>query len=171
MPSSLGEPSTEAEASLIVSPVDVFSRNGDLAVTAELPGKDPERDIDIEVREQTLTIRSERRMDERIERGHYYRMEAAYGRFQRSLPLPEGVKPDDIKASYENGVLEVVVPKGGGDKRATEGPDRSEVVRTTGPSRPGRTPSINETRTDCSASCRRLVSACSARPRSNGIAS
>jgi HSP20 family protein len=111
MRSSLGEPSTEAEATRIVPAVDVFSRNGDLVVRAELPGVDPERDIDIEVREQTLTIRGERRMDETIERGNYYRMEAAYGRFQRSVPLPEGVKPDDIKASYENGVLEVVVPK------------------------------------------------------------
>jgi HSP20 family protein len=109
--SSLGEPSMEAETTQIVPPVDVFSRNGDLVFKAELPGVDPERDIDIEVREQTLTIRGERRMEERIERRNYYRMEAAYGRFQRSVPLPEGVKPDDIKASYENGVLEVVVPK------------------------------------------------------------
>jgi HSP20 family protein len=111
MRSSLGQPTTEADATQVVPAVDVFSRNGDLVVKAELPGVHPERDIDIEVREQTLTIRGERRMEERVERGNYYRMEASYGRFQRSVPLPEGVKPDDIKASYENGVLEVVVPK------------------------------------------------------------
>lgn len=85
--SSLGEPSREGEATQMVPAVDVFARNGDLVVKAELPGVDPERDIDIEVREQTLTIRGERRMEERVERSNYYRMEASYGRFQRS-PSP-----------------------------------------------------------------------------------
>jgi HSP20 family protein len=97
----------------IVPAVDVFSRNGDLVVRAELPGIDPERDVDVSVQDGVLVIRGERRVQDRTEAKDYVRMESVYGAFQRSIPLPAGVKEEDIKASYDNGFLEVVVPKGG----------------------------------------------------------
>jgi HSP20 family protein len=93
--------------------VDLFSRGEDLVVKAELPGVDPERDINISLQDGVLTIRGERRHEDRTEKDHYYyRFESSYGSFQRSIPLPQGVREDDIRANYENGILEVVVPKG-----------------------------------------------------------
>ena len=93
--------------------VDVFSREGTLVVRAELPGIDPQKDVDITMQDGILYIRGERRHEERTERDNYYRFESSHGSFQRAIPLPEGVKEDEIQASYQNGILEVVVPKAG----------------------------------------------------------
>jgi HSP20 family protein len=91
--------------------VDVFTRDGDLVIKAELPGIDPDKDVDISWQDGLLTIRGERRSEERTERENYYRWESSYGSFQRSVPIPDGVKFEDVQASYDRGVLEVVVPK------------------------------------------------------------
>jgi HSP20 family protein len=103
-----------------VPAVDVFTRGDDLVVRAELPGIDPEKDLDISLQDNVLLIRGERRMEERTEGDGTYRVESRYGSFERSVLLPEGVKEGDISATYENGILEVVVPKAarlGGDKK------------------------------------------------------
>lgn len=91
--------------------VDVFSREGDLVVRAEVPGINPDEDVDISVQNGVLHIRGERRQEERGNGDGAYRIESSYGAFERSVLLPEGVSPDDISATYENGILEVVVPK------------------------------------------------------------
>jgi HSP20 family protein len=91
--------------------IDVFNRDGDLVVRAELPGIDPKKDVDISVQKGVLTIRGERRQEERSDGENFYRVESSYGAFQRSVVLPEGVDVDDIQASYDKGVLEVVVPR------------------------------------------------------------
>jgi HSP20 family protein len=101
-----------------VPAVDVFHRDRDLVVRAELPGIDPEKDVEITVNDGVLTIRGERRQEERTEDAGTFRYESTYGRFERSVRLPEGVKEGDIQASYENGILEVVVP---GVAELTEG--------------------------------------------------
>lgn len=93
-----------------VPAVDVFSREADLVVRAELPGVDPEKDVDITVTDGVLRIRGQRRSEHRDERENYFRMETTYGSFERSIPLPEGVDVEGIKATHRNGVLEVVVP-------------------------------------------------------------
>ncbi|MGD9572775.1 MAG: Hsp20/alpha crystallin family protein [Thermoleophilia bacterium] len=90
--------------------VDVFDRDREIVLRAELPGLTPE-DIDIEIDEQVLTLTGERRVDDEVEEGRYHRLERAYGRFHRSVTLPQGVKADEIAASFENGVLTVRVPK------------------------------------------------------------
>jgi HSP20 family protein len=95
---------------IIVPAVDVFQRGHDLVVRAELPGVDPDRDIDVTVQDGVLVIRGERKAEERIEEKDYVRMESFSGSFSRSVPLPTGVKEDDIRANYENGILEIVVP-------------------------------------------------------------
>lgn len=94
-----------------VPPVDVFHRGEDLVVRAELPGIDPENDVEISLQDNVLRIRGERRMEERHEGDDTYRLESRYGSFERSVLLPKGVKEGDITATYENGILEVVVPK------------------------------------------------------------
>lgn len=93
--------------------VDVFSRGSELVVRAELPGVDPEKDVEITYQDGILTIRGERRREERSGDDRYWRVESSYGAFERSVPLPDGVKADDITATHKDGILEVVVPKAG----------------------------------------------------------
>lgn len=82
----------------------------DLVVRAELPGLKPE-DVDISVEDNVLTIKGERKAEAKKAEEDYIIREFSYGSFERSMVLPEGVKPEDIKASYDNGVLTVSVPK------------------------------------------------------------
>jgi len=91
--------------------VDVFTREGDIVVRAELPGVDPEKDVEISLQDGVLTIRGERRFEERAEQEDFLRFESSYASFQRSIGLPQGVKAEDVRASYENRILEVVIPK------------------------------------------------------------
>lgn len=90
--------------------VDIFDGDDAIVLRAELPGLTPE-DIDIEIDDSVLTLKGERRFEEQLEEGRYYRLERAYGHFQRSVTLPQGVKADDISASFDQGVLSVRVPK------------------------------------------------------------
>ena len=93
-----------------VPAVDVLQRDGDLVIRAELPGIDPERDVEITLQENVLTIRGERRYEDHGNGNGVHRYESAYGTFQRSVLLPKGVTEKDINATYENGILELVVP-------------------------------------------------------------
>jgi HSP20 family protein len=75
-------------------------------VRAELPGIDPEKDVQISVSNGVLTIHAERR--EQAQTAH--RSEFRYGSFQRSVRLPNDADEDDVRASYTNGILEITVP-------------------------------------------------------------
>jgi HSP20 family protein len=90
--------------------LDIFDTAQSIVLKAELPGLTAE-DIDIEVDDNVLTLKGERRFEEKVEEGRYYRLERAYGSFQRSVTLPQGVKAEEITASFDNGVLTVIVPK------------------------------------------------------------
>jgi HSP20 family protein len=90
--------------------VDVFDNNDAVVIKAELAGMDPD-DIQIEVEDNVLTIKGERRFEEKVDDERYYRVERRYGSFQRSLALPQGVRPDEIQAGYDDGILTVTVPK------------------------------------------------------------
>jgi HSP20 family protein len=86
--------------------VEDYTQNGSYVVRAELPGLDPDKDIDIAVDAGILTIQAERREEHKA--GH--RSEFHYGSLVRSITLPPGADPDHIKASYDQGILEVSVP-------------------------------------------------------------
>ena len=90
--------------------VDVFDTKEAVVLKAELAGMDPD-DIQIEVEDNVLTIKGERKFEETVDRERYYRVERRFGSFQRDLALPQGVRPEDISAAYEDGVLTVTVPK------------------------------------------------------------
>jgi len=90
--------------------VDVFDTKDAVVLKAELAGMNPD-DIEIEVDDNVLTIKGERKFEEQVDEERYYRVERRYGSFSRSLALPQGVRADDIQADYEDGVLEVRVPK------------------------------------------------------------
>jgi HSP20 family protein len=81
-------------------------------IKAELPGIDPEKDAEILVADDTLTIKAQRR--ETFEEGEPgkagYRSEFRYGSYERSLPLPVGAIVDDVKATYADGILQVRLP-------------------------------------------------------------
>jgi len=88
--------------------IDVVTDDGNLVLTAELPGVKQE-DVDITLHEGVLTISGERKTEQEEERGGYYVRERRYGSFSRSLSVPEVVDESKIHARYENGVLEVTV--------------------------------------------------------------
>jgi HSP20 family protein len=89
--------------------IEMFQRDGQLVVRADLPGMSPD-DVRIEVTDDTLTIEGERRSEVEIEDEDYYRSERTYGRFSRVIALPDGVDADNAQARFENGVLEVTIP-------------------------------------------------------------
>ena len=88
--------------------VDVFSRDGDLVIKAELPGVRRE-DVDITLQDGVLTISGERKETGEESGEGYLVRERLYGSFRRSFQLPEGVDEGRIRARFEDGVLEVVV--------------------------------------------------------------
>jgi HSP20 family molecular chaperone IbpA len=104
-----------------VPTLDVFRRDEDLVVRLEVPGIDPEKDVHVKVLDRVLVIEGERTQQEKVEEGAYYRMEASYGAFKREIPIPEGIGEDTIKATYTDGVLEVIVPNGAAQLRPVEG--------------------------------------------------
>ena len=89
--------------------VDILETESDLIVRAELPGMTRE-DIDIEVTSESLAIRGERKILEE-EGKNYIRAERTYGPFQRSFNIGVPVESDKVKASYKDGLLEIVIPK------------------------------------------------------------
>ena len=90
--------------------VDVYEKDGNLVVKAELPGMKKE-DIEVALDQGDLVIRGERKAESEVKEENYYRVERAYGSFYRRIPLPFEVKPEQIMASYNDGVLEVRIPK------------------------------------------------------------
>lgn len=87
---------------------DVLVRDGDLVVRAELPGVRIE-DVDITLQNGVLTISGERKAEQEKDGQGYYVRERRYGAFRRSMTLPEGVDDSNVRARFEDGVLEVIV--------------------------------------------------------------
>jgi HSP20 family protein len=90
--------------------VDIFEKENALILNAEVPGLD-ENDIEIEIENNTLTVRGERKLEKETKEESYHRIERAYGSFCRSFTLPAYIDQEKIKAEHENGVLKVVMPK------------------------------------------------------------
>ncbi len=87
--------------------VEEFRQGDDMIVRADLPGVDPDKDVEITINDGILHIHAERRHADQEAGRDYYRSEVRYGAFERSLPLAAGATSDDVKASYKDGVLEV----------------------------------------------------------------
>jgi HSP20 family protein len=93
-----------------VPAMDLVEDKNDLVLRGDLPGLS-EDDVNIEVKDGVLTISGERKTEEKNADAGYYRVERAFGRFSRSLSLPDGIDPEQVKAKFDNGVLEVRIPK------------------------------------------------------------
>ena len=89
--------------------VDEYREDSTLVVRAEMPGIDPDKDVEVTLSDEVLHIGAERREEKKDEGRDYYRRELRYGSFSRDLPLPQGVKESDVKASYRDGILEIRV--------------------------------------------------------------
>ena len=90
--------------------MDMVETGDHYVLHADLPGLS-EKDVSIELESNVLTLSGERKTSSEAEKGGYRRIERAYGSFSRSLTLPDGVNADAIQASFDNGVLEVRIPK------------------------------------------------------------
>ena len=88
--------------------IDVFQRGNDLVVRADVPGLSKD-DITVDIADDQLTIRGERRYDHEEERDGVFRSERSYGNFCRVVPLPQGAIADSAKATFNHGVLEIVL--------------------------------------------------------------
>jgi HSP20 family protein len=89
--------------------IDVFERDNRLVTKIDLPGLKRE-DIKVEVTDGYLAVSGERKREEEKKEEEFYRCEREYGSFYRAVPLPDGVKLEDVKATFADGVLEVSVP-------------------------------------------------------------
>ena len=98
--------------------VEDFVEGSTYVLRAELPGVDPDKDIEVEVTGDVLTIRG-RRQEEKRDKNH---SEFRYGSFTRSVPLPAGCEPSAVAANYSDGVLEVRVPMGEARQEVTKVP-------------------------------------------------
>ena len=90
--------------------IDVSETGKEVRVTAELPGLD-EKDLDVSVTENVLTIKGEKKVEKEAEEGDYYHSERSYGYFNRAIQLPPGIDAGQAKAKFKKGVLKVTIPK------------------------------------------------------------
>jgi HSP20 family protein len=90
--------------------VNVVEDEKEIRVSAELPGIN-EKDIDVSLSRDSLTIRGEKKEEKEDKGKNYYRMERSYGSFTRTIPLPTEIDTDKVKAQFKKGILTVTLPK------------------------------------------------------------
>jgi HSP20 family protein len=90
--------------------VDIFETDNELVLKADIPGVD-QKDIDIRIENGTLSIKGERKFEKEENNKGFHRMERSYGSFVRYFTLPETVDTEHVKAEYNNGVLNLTLPK------------------------------------------------------------
>lgn len=120
-----GQGESSAEGRLWAPAIDISERKDAYIVTAEVPGVRPE-DLDVSLEDGVLTIKGERQFSQESSEQQWHRVERHYGAFRRTITLPSRTKADEIEASFENGLLEVIVPK------AEEARPRKIQIRGTG---------------------------------------
>ena len=97
--------------------MEVYQTDAEVVAKCELPGLDRRDDVDVTVDESSVTIRGQFKGDESSRAENYVHSERFYGSFSRTLPLPARVKPNDSRATYQDGILTVHMPKSEGEHR------------------------------------------------------
>lgn len=100
----------ESRTGLLTPKINIAETEKAYELTLEVPGVE-EKDIDIQLSGNVLTVQGEKREEAREEGKQFYRMERSYGSFQRSFTLPEGVDEENIQAKSRNGILHITLPK------------------------------------------------------------
>ncbi len=90
--------------------VDIYVTDGEIVLNAEVPGID-EKDIEVKIEDNTLSIKGERKFEKETTEENYHRIERSYGSFYRSFTLPRNIEQDKIQAEHANGVLKISMPK------------------------------------------------------------
>ncbi|HEX2537332.1 MAG TPA: Hsp20/alpha crystallin family protein [Pseudolabrys sp.] len=109
-PSLAGGAGGKGGSNMLMPSTDVTETDKEIEITAELPGLE-EKDVQVNFADGVLTIRGEKKAEKEEKDKNYRLVERSYGSFERSIALPEGVKPEDVKATIAKGVLTVKVPK------------------------------------------------------------
>jgi HSP20 family protein len=91
-------------------PVDIYETGDKIILKAEIPGVN-RKDVSLEVHENVITLKGERRFAKNLREENYHRMERFYGTFQRVFSLPNVVDKGEVTANFKDGVLEITVPK------------------------------------------------------------
>ena len=105
------KPGDEALSSAIWSPaVDIYETDDEVVVKAELPEVN-QKDIDIQIENNTLILRGERKFNKETKKENFHRIERAYGTFSRSFTLPGTIDQEKISADYKDGILKISMPK------------------------------------------------------------
>ena len=110
--------------------VDIFETENELVMTAEIPGIE-EKDVEIKIEDNTLSIRGERKFEKETKEENYHRLERSYGSFYRAFTLPSSVDPERIQAEQENGVLKISMPK-----RQELKPRKVRILKPNAPDKP-----------------------------------
>ena len=106
-----GRRDNEPTATTTWSPaVDIYETEGAIVVKAELPGMD-RKDITLNLENNVLTLRGERRFEKETKEENYHRIERSYGGFSRAFSIPATVNEERIQADYKDGVLKILLPK------------------------------------------------------------
>jgi HSP20 family protein len=90
--------------------VDIFETNEAIVLKAELPGITAQ-DISVEVKDNTLTLKGEKKFEKEVKEENYHRVERSYGSFQRAFTLPGTIHQEKVKAKFKDGILEITLPK------------------------------------------------------------
>ena len=90
--------------------VDIFETNEAIVLKAELTGI-PAQDISVEVKDNTLTLKGEKKFEKEVKEENYHRVERSYGSFQRAFTLPGTIHQEKVKAKFKDGILEITLPK------------------------------------------------------------
>ncbi|MBE9541144.1 MAG: Hsp20/alpha crystallin family protein [Proteobacteria bacterium] len=90
--------------------VDIYETAESIVIKAEVPGVKKE-DISVEVKDDTLYLKGERKFEKDVKEENYHRMERSYGSFRRVFSLPATVAQEKVKANFKDGVLEIILPK------------------------------------------------------------
>jgi HSP20 family protein len=107
---TLFQPANGTTTSRWVPAMDLVEAEDHFVLKADLPGLDEDA-VSIEVQDNVLTVSGERKSEHEQRQKGWYRVERSFGRFSRSLTLPEGVNADAISANFDKGVLEIRIPK------------------------------------------------------------
>ena len=115
---------SQGEGTFVNASMNVSETDNEIRITAELPGV-TDQDIDVSLDADVLTIRGEKKFERKDDKENFHFVERSYGTFQRSLRLPYAINPEQVQASFENGVLTVTLPK-------TQGQERSRRIQVQG---------------------------------------
>lgn len=96
-------------------PVDIYEDEHSVVIKAEIPDVE-QKDIDIKIENNTLTLRGERKHSSEVKKENYYRVERYFGHFQRSFSLPNSIDQDKVQAACDKGILTITLPKSAATK-------------------------------------------------------